>query len=117
MLTGTGLALAIAAVLFGAVALGALLHWAWARSGPGGTAEGARVSELGDQLHEAEMRLEASELALQEAEERHAGREEELNRQLAEARADLETMHGGLINARQRLMDLETELERLRREG
>lgn len=106
MLTGSELGLAIAAVLFGAVALGALLHWLWARSGSGGSAA--------ERLHEAELGRETAEQALQEAETRHARREEDLRRELAEARADLETMNDGLVNARKRLMELEIELERLR---
>lgn len=114
MLTGAELATAIAAVLFGAVGLGAFLHWLWLRLGPGRSDDAARIAEIGEQLHEAEMRCEAADLALRETEERFARREADLQRQLAESRADLETMQGGLVNARQRLYELEEELERLR---
>lgn len=114
MLTGSELAIAIAAVLFGAVGLGAALHWLWVRMRRVRPQDRALVAELMEDLHETEAKREAVEEALREAEKRHAEREEQLHLELADARADLETMHAGLINARQRLMTLETELERLR---
>lgn len=115
MLTGAQLGLAIAAVLFGAIGLGAVLHWLWLRLSPGRSGLVHRISELGDQLHEAETQRDAAELTLHEAEERHVRREAELGRALEEARADLDTLNGGLVNARQRILELEAELERQRR--
>ncbi len=117
MLTGTGLGVAIAAILFGAVGLGAALHWLWVRTGRVRPRDRARVAELMDDLHQIEAKREAAEEALREAGERHAQREEQLGLELAEARADLETMHGGLVNARERLMALEAELEQFRGAG
>lgn len=113
VLTGSQLALAIAAVLLGAVALGVLLHWLWIRPGRGRRGEGAVLAKLMDDLHEAEAKRDAAELALREAEEHLARREAELEREIAELRSDLDTMHGGLIHARQRVLELEAELERL----
>lgn len=132
MLTGAELAIALAAVLIGAVAAGALLHWLWLRLGGMGTSAAARVERLSAQLHEAEMAQEAAELACREAEaelaagERRAEenmaalkarleaareeRETALERELAEARSDLETLRDGLRHARQRLRQLETDL-------
>jgi len=114
MLTGSQLALAIAAVLLGAAGVGALLHWLWGRLAPGRRGHRALVAELMDDLHAAESRRDAAELAVREAEERLARRAAELGREIAELRGDLETMHGGLIHARQRVLELEAELERLR---
>ncbi len=117
MLTGTELGVAIAAVLLGAVGLGALLHWLWSRMGRVTPRDRALVTELIEDLHQTESRREAVEQVIHEIEQKHARREEHLESELAEARSDLETMHQGLINARQRLIDLEAELERLRKQG
>ena len=117
MLTGAELAVAIAAILFAAVGLGAALHWLWSRMGRVRPRDRALVAELMDDLHRTEAKREAAEQALREAEEHHAQREAQLGLELAEARADLETMHQGLVNARQRLIALEAELEQLRPAG
>ena len=134
MLTGAELAIALAAVLMGAVGLGALLHWFWVRLGGMGTSAAARLARLSERLHEAEMAREAAELARQEAEAQlsegerraeeqlaalearlEAAREERetvLTRELAEARSDIEDLRDGLRYARQRINDLEAELGR-----
>lgn len=128
MLTGSELAGAIAAVLIGAMAAGALLHWLWARLHGGDPGEARRIAELSERLHQAEMAREAAELACQEAEARlaelRAGFERELaerdaamGRELAEAATDLATMHDGLIHARRRVLELEAELEQLMRQA
>lgn len=135
MLTGTELALAIAAVLLGAVGLGALLHWLWMRLAGLGTSAETRLERLSQRLHEAESAREAAEAACRQAEERLAAgerqaedrlaalgarlesesreREAVLARELAAARAELEAMREGLASARQRIHDLEGEIERL----
>lgn len=128
MLTGAQLAAGIAAVLIGAMALGALLHWLWGRLQGGGPSEARRIAELSERLLEAEMAREAAELACQEAEARlaevRAGLEREMaerdaamRRELAEAATDLATMHEGLIHARRRILELEAELEQLTRQA
>jgi chromosome segregation ATPase len=128
MLTGTELASAIAAVLLGAMAAGALLHWLWARLHGGAPGEARRIAELSERLHEAEMAREAAELACQEAEtrlaelqasfeSRIAEREAAMGRELAEATTDLAAMHEGLIHARRRVLELEAELEQLTRQA
>lgn len=114
MLTQSELAIAIAAVLMGAVGLGAVLHWLWTRLGARRPGDGARIAEMSERMHQVEMGREAAERALGEAEDRHAQREAELDREIAELRSDLDTLHGGLIHARQRIIELEAELERRR---
>lgn len=114
MLTGGELAIAIAAILFGAVGLGALLHWLWARSRPGRSDEAARLARVGEALHEAEMKREAADLALREAEERLDRRELEFNREISDTWSELDATHAALVEARERVRELEAELERLR---
>ena len=115
MLTGGELSVAIAAILFAAIGLGAALHWLWLRLGHVRPRHRALVTELIEDLHNTEEKREAAEAALHDLEGRLERREAELGQELAEARADLDAMHGGLIHARQRLMELEKEIERLRR--
>ncbi len=136
MLTGSELTTAIAVVLIGAVCVGFLLHWLWSHLGRSRTSASARLDEMAERLHEADMAREAAEVARSQAEallarreaetaERLAvmqtrldgaieGREAELTRELAEVRLELETMRGGLRNARRRIIELETEIEALR---
>ena len=135
MLTGSQLTIAIAAVLIGAVCVGFLLHWLWSHLGRPRTSASARLGEMAERLHEADMAREAAEVARQQAEallaRREAetaerlgvmqtrldgaieGREAELTRELAAARLELETMRGGLINARRRMIELEAEIAAL----
>lgn len=113
MLTGSELAIAIAAVLMGAVGLGAVLHRLWMRFAARRPGDGDRIAEMSERMHRLETGREAAARALAEAEERHARREAELGREIAELRSDLDTLHGGLIHARQRIIELEAELERL----
>ena len=136
MLTGSELTTAIAAVLIGAVCTGFLLHWFWSHLNRSRTSDRARLGEMAERLHEADMAREAAEVARHQAEtllarreaetaERLAvmqtrldgaveGREAELTRELAEVALELETMRGGLGNARRRLIELEAEIEALR---
>jgi len=139
MLTGSELRTAIAAVLIGAVCAGFLLHWLWSHLNRSRTTDRARLDEMAERLHEADMAREAAEVARSQAEallaRREAeiaerlgvmqtrldgaieGREAELTRELAAATLELETMHGGLSNARRRMIDLEAEIEELRGGG
>lgn len=127
MLTGAELAVAIAAVLVAAVGVGALLHWLWIRLAGVGTSPAARLEQMSERLHEAEMAREAAELAREEAEtqlaqgERQAeermaalearleeaveAREETLARELSEAWAELEALRDGLAHVRQRIYE------------
>ena len=136
MLTGSELTTAIAAVLIGAVCVGFLLHWLWSHLNRSRTSDSARLDEMAERLHEADMAREAAEVARRQAEtllarreaetaERLAGmqtrldgavagREAELARELAAARLKLETMRDGLGNVRRRIIDLEAEIEALR---
>jgi chromosome segregation ATPase len=136
MLTGSELSIAIAAVLFGAVCAGFLLHWLWSHLDRSRTSDRARLDEMAGRLHEAEMEREAAEIARHQAEallaRREAetaeqlavmqtrldgaieGREAELTRELADVKLELETMSGGLSNARRRMIELEAEIEALR---
>jgi F0F1-type ATP synthase membrane subunit b/b' len=135
MLTGSELTTAIAAVLIGAVCVGFLLHWLWSHLNRSRTSDSARLDEMAERLHEADMAREAAEVARSQAEallarreaetaERLAvmqtrlggaieGREAELTRELASVRLDLETMRDGLGNARRRLIELEAEIGEL----
>ena len=125
MLTGAELAVAIAAVLVGAVGVGALLHRLWVRFAGVAASPVARLEQMSERLHEAEMAREAAELARQEAEaqlaqsERQAEErmaalearlegaveagEEALARELSEAWAELEAVRDGLARVRQRI--------------
>lgn len=136
MLTGSELTTAIAAVLFGAVCVGFLLHWLWSHLNRSRTSDSGRLDEMAERLHEADMAREAAEVARSQAEallarreaetaERLAvmlarldgaieGREAELTRELAAVKLELETMRGGLGNARRRMIELEAEIEALR---
>lgn len=136
MLTGSQLTIAIAAVLIGAVCVGFLLHWLWSHLSRSRTSASARLDEMAERLHEADMAREAAEVARRLAEELVArreaetaerlavmqtrldgaieGREAELTAELAQARLELETMRDGLSNARRRTMELEAEIEALR---
>jgi F0F1-type ATP synthase membrane subunit b/b' len=135
MFSGSELEIAIAMVLAGAVCLGFLLHWLWQALG-GAKTDVARLGEMAERLHDADLAREAAETIRQEAEAALArretetaeqlavmrtrldgaieGREAELARQLAEAQTELEAMRDGLGNARRRIMDLEAEIEVLR---
>lgn len=137
MLSGGQLAVAISAVLAGAVALGWVLHWVWLRLSNAAMTDTARLTEMINRLHEADRAREAAEdarelaenlLAAREAEmeARMAamqkrldgaveGREAELAQALREARADAEASMSGLRNARGRIMQLEAELEEVQR--
>jgi len=136
MLTGSELTTAIAAILIGAVCVGFLLHWLWSHLNRSRNSDSARLDEMAERLHEADMAREAAEVARSQAEallarreaetaERLAvmqarlggaieGREAELTRELASVRLDLETMRDGLGNARRRLIELEAEIEEVR---
>ena len=136
MLTGSELTTAIAAVLIGAVCVGFLLHWLWSHLNRSRTSDRARLDEMAERLHEADMAREAAEVARGQAEtllarreaetaERLAvmqtrldgaieGRQAELTRELAAVKLELETMRGGLGNARRRMTELEAEIEALR---
>ena len=135
MLNGSELSIAIAAVLIGAVCVGFLLHWLWSHLNRSRISDGARLDEMAELLHEADMAREAAEIARSQAEallarreaetaERLAvmqtrldgaieGREAELTRELAAVGLELETMRGGLSNARRRMIELEAEIEAL----
>ena len=136
MLSQSELSIAITAILVGAVCVGFLLHWAWVYLGRSRTGDSARLEEMADRLHTAEIARETAEedrkqaeglLALREAEITEqltamqvrldgalAGREADLARELTEARLELETMHDGLVNARRRTGELEAEIEALK---
>jgi hypothetical protein len=136
MLNGSELTTAIAAVLIGAVCVGFLLHWLWSHLNRPRSSDSARLDEMAERLHNADMAREAAEvtrsqaealLARREAEtaERLAvmqtrldgaieGREAELTAKLAAVKLELETMRGELGNARRRMIELEAEIEALR---
>jgi len=133
MLTGTELSTAISAILFAAVGVGFLLHWLWSGLGRARSSDAARLAEMAERLHQADLAREEAEVARQRAELRLAereteateqiaamqarldgaieGREAALAAELATARLDLEALDGGLRAARQRIIDLEAELE------
>jgi hypothetical protein len=110
MLSGSELTTAIAAVLFGAVATGFLLHWLWVHLNRPTSSDSIRLNKMAVRLHEAELaRVEA-----EEAKERVEGlwaRQEADIAELAAVRLELETMSDGLGHARQRIFDLEAEIE------
>jgi chromosome segregation ATPase len=136
MLNGSELTTAIGAVLIGAVCVGFLLHWLWSHLNRSRSSDSARLGEMAERLHNADMASEAAEvtrsqaealLARREAEtaERLAvmqtrldgaieGREAELTAKLAAVKLELETMRGELGNARRRMIELEAEIEALR---
>ena len=137
MLTGAQLATAITAVLVGAIMLGWILHWIWARLANAGGDAGL-LAETVDRLHEADRAREAAEDARRQAEtllaareaEMEAGmaemrarldalvedRDAELGRAVREARADAEASMAGLRGARRRVTELEAEVDALRRQ-
>ena len=139
MLTGGQLAIAISAILAGAVALGWMLHWLWNRLSNAAMTDTARLTEMINRLHEADRAREAAEDARELAENLLASREAEMENRMAamqarldgvvegreaqlaqamrEAQADSEASMSGLRNARRRIMDLEAEIEQLRRGG
>lgn len=126
---------AIAFVLAGAVCLGFVLHWLW-QVLRGAKSDSARLGEMAERLHAADLSREAAESACHDAEATLArreaeiaeqlavmqsrldgaieGREAELTRELAETQTELEAMRDGLGNARRRILDLEAEIEALR---
>ena len=136
MLTGAQLAAAISAVLAGAVMLGWILHWFWARLSSAGSGR-SRLAEMTDRLHEADRAREAADAARLSAESLLVEREVELQARLAElqahldgmvqdrdaelalmlheARADADASMSELRSARRRIMELEAEVEALRR--
>ncbi|MEM7506231.1 MAG: hypothetical protein AAF415_05760 [Pseudomonadota bacterium] len=133
MLNASQLAIAISAVLAGAVLLGWILHWLWARASARPTTDAARLQEMIARLHAADQSREAAQDARERAENLLAsreaemttrmqamqhrmdgaieGREAELAQGLREARADAEAAMDGLGNARRRIAELEAELE------
>ena len=120
MLSGAQLAIAITAILLGAIALGWILHWIWVRLSNAAITDTARITEMINRLHEADRAREAAEDARELAENLLAsregaleGREAELTRQLREAQADAEASMSGLRSARARAMELELELEKV----
>ncbi len=126
MLTGSELSTAITAILIAAVGAGFMLRWLWSYLNRSRTSDSARLEEMAERLHEADMARETAELARSEAEALLAamqtrldgaieGREAELTRKLAKAELDLETMRDGLGHARRRQVALEAEVEELRR--
>lgn len=139
MLSRSELAIAITVVLIGAVCVGFLLHWAWTYLNRAKSIDSAKMGEMAEGLHQAEMAREAAEEARQQAEvtlaRREAeiteqltamqarldgtlaGREAELARELTEVRLELETMHDGLVNARRRTGELEAQIEALQAEA
>jgi prophage endopeptidase len=136
MLSGSELSIAITAVLIGAVCVGFLLHWSWTYLNRSRTGDSARLDEMAERLHTAEMAREAAEEDRLQAEGLAArleaetteqlaamqarldgaveGREAGLARELAEVRLELETMRDGLVNARRRSGELEAEIEALK---
>lgn len=134
-MSGRELAIVIAAVLAGAVALGWVLHWLWVRLSGAATTDAARLREMSNRLHEAERIREAAEEARDLTEDQLASREVEMERRLAamqarldgaaegreaelaealrESKADAEASMLGLHNARRRIMELEAEVEKL----
>ena len=125
MLTGSELSTAITAILIAAVAAGFMLRWLWSYLNRSRTSDSARLEEMAERLHEADMARETAELARSEAEALLAamqtrldgaieGREAELTRKLATAELDLETMRDGLGHARRRQVAIEAEIEELR---
>ena len=138
MLSGSGLEIAIAMLLGGAVCLGFVLHWLWLALS-GHKTDAARLEEMAEQMHRADMARESAEAAALEAEtalaqleadtaERLAlmqarldgaveGREADLTRQLAETKAEAEAMVDGLGLARQRILALEEQLASKDRAG
>lgn len=128
-MTGSQLALAIAAVLVFAVLLGWVLHWLWCRLGMAPGSMEAQLRDLVDRLHHADRTREIAEEARIRAESRLAareaemetrltvmqarldgaieGREAQLGQELREAKAELEALSDGLRNARVRIAELE----------
>ena len=137
MLSGSQLAIAISAVLAGAVALGWVLHWIWLRLSNAAMTDTARLTEMINRLHEADRAREAAEDARELAENLLASREAEMESRLAAMQAQLDGALGdreaelagalreaqagadaamtGLGNARRRIGELEGEIEELRR--
>jgi hypothetical protein len=137
MLTGAQLATAITAVLIGAIMLGWILHWIWARLAKSGN-DTALLADMVDRLHDADRARDAADVARREAEALLAAREAEtearlaemrarldalvedrdpeLGRAVREARADAEASLSGLRSARRRVAELEAEVEALRRD-
>ena len=133
MLTSSQLAIAISAVLAGAVILGWILHWLWTRAANHPTDDRERLVEMVNRLHNSDQaRDEAFEareraenlLASREAEMRARmeamqhrldgaveGREAELSQGLREAQADAEAAMTGLGVARRRIAELEQSIE------
>jgi chromosome segregation ATPase len=107
VITSSELATAVALVLAGAVALGWILHWLWARLAGAPRTERERLDDLAERLHRAEAAREAAEEAHRAAEARLAAREAELASEMETARAELE----GRLEAR------EAELARALREA
>ena len=132
ILNSAQLAIAISAVLAGAVILGWILHWLWTRLAGRSADDRARLAEMVNRLHAADQARERAEQARAEAVRRLAdgeaemstqlaamqtrldgaveGREAELIKALREAQADAEAAMGGLGSARRRIAELEAEL-------
>lgn len=135
MFNGSELQIAIAMVLTGAVCFGFVLHWLWQALG-GTRSDAARLAEMAERLHEADLAREAAEIACETAEAALGRRETETaeqlaamqvrldgalderraetERQLSEAMVELETMRDGLGNARQHILELEAEVAALK---
>lgn len=133
MLTSSQLAIAISAILAGAVVVGWILHWLWARAiNPAGGAAG-RISEMVESLHQSDKARHEAEEARIVAETELAtqqdafqtelatmqtrldgaieGREAALTHELQQARDEATAAMTGLGNARRRIADLEARLD------
>lgn len=103
MLTGSGLSTAIAAILFGAVCLGFLLHWLWSHLTRRRSTDAAELEEMAVRLHEAEAAREQADAAREQAEAL-------LGQRLADHNERLALVQLRYDEARAQVADLEAEL-------
>jgi len=108
-MTEQDLALAIAASLFAAFALGWLAHWLWSVITRKRSPEALRVEAMAADLLEAEAQRDAVSEAKAETETslstEFTAREQELEIKLRETEAELTAAMDGLRAARQELID------------
>lgn len=108
-MTEQDLALAIAAALFAAFALGWIAHWLWSVLTRKRSPEALRIEAMAADLLEAEAQRDAVSEAKAETETslstEFTAREKELEIKLRETEAELAATMDGLRAARQELID------------
>jgi len=110
MLTGSGLSTAIAAILFGAVCIGFLLHLLWSHLTRSRSAEAVQLEEMAVRLHEMEAARDDAEAARERAEVLLGQRQEEHDERVA-------LMQRHSDEASERIAQLEAELEDCKSKG